>query len=425
MLPWQEEAAVRAMELKVDGSPRFRTVLILVGRQSGKTTLLSLWSLWRLLHDDSDLVLGAAQNLDIAREAWQRTVDIAQEKMSDLVHKVRYANGEQCLYLTGGRRYRIAAATRGAGRGLSVDLLILDELREQRSHDAWAALSKTTMARPCGQIVAISNQGDDESVVLNNLRDAALQDRDPTIGLFEWSAPDGCPTDDPTYWGMSVPGLGHVVTEEALRSFWASDPPQVFRTEILCQRVSSMDMALDPVGWAHGSDPGGSVGPYRGRLDAGLDVAVDGHTVLVVSAVVGDGVRVEPVASWASTAEARADLPELLGRVNPRALVWFPGGPANSLAPYLQSLPYQRGLTGQDVNQACQGFADLVAAGKVQHNADALLDGQVATAARKAMGDGFRFTRGQASCNALYAAAGAAHVALVKEARKRRPIFVV
>lgn len=425
LLPWQEQAAIRALELRPDGRYRFRTVLILVGRQSGKTTLLKTWALWRMYEDDADLVLGAAQSLDIAREAWQGSVELAAEAGLP-TGKVRHANGEQCLWTDTGARYRITAATRGAGRGLSVDMLIMDEIREQRDWAAWSALSKTVIARPRGQVVCISNAGDDESVVLNSLREAALADKDDTLCLLEWSAPDGCDLNDPAMWAMSLPGLGHIVDVDTVRSAIATDPPAVARTELLCQHVSSMNTALDAAGWAAGADPGGSVAPYRGRLTAGVDVSLDGnHVALVVSAALDDGrVRVEPVAAWDSTANARRELPGLLAALAPLELRWFPGGPAGALAPLLNGLPYAKPTTGVDIQAACMGFADLVKAGMVLHNADALLDSQAGTAGRLEAGDGWRFTRkGSGNCNALYAAAGAVLSARTVKP-KRKAVFV-
>lgn len=426
LLPWQEEASIRALELLPNRTYRFKTVLILVGRQSGKTTLLKVWALWRLYADSAKLVLGAAQALDISREAWQGSVDIAQDSklLKPQVSKVRYANGEQCLTLKSGARYRICATTRGAGRGLAVDMLILDELREQRDWDSWSALSKTIIARPRGQIVCITNQGDGESVVLNSLREAALAERSTTLGLFEWSAPDGCELDDPEMWAYACPGLGHTIDEESIRAALATDPPERFRTEILCQYVTSMSTALDGTGWAAGADPGGSVAPYRGKLAAGIDVAMDGHHVaLVVAASIGGGrYRTEPIASWSDTADARLELPALLASLAPTTLAWFPSGPASALATYLRTLPYAVEMTGADVTTACMALADLVRAGKVLHNANPLVDGQAATAGKLNQGDGFRFTRrGAGNCNALYAIAGAIHHAQIAAATPDRP----
>lgn len=427
-MPWQREAAIRALEVNPDGTYRFRTVLILVGRQSGKTTLLKMWALWRLLEDGADMVLGAAQALNVAREAWEGAVDLAERspELAALVEKVRYANGQENLQLAGGKRYQIVASTRGAGRGYSADLLIMDEVREQRDHGAWGSLAPTTSARPHGQVVCISNAGDDESVVLNALRESALAERDESLCLLEWSAPDGCPIDDPEMWAMALPALGHTITEAAVRSALATEPPGVFRTERLCQHVTTLSYAIDPTGWGQGADPQGSVAPYRGQLTAGVDVALDGcHVALVAAAALGDGkVRVEPVASWTSTADARRELPLILKQLNARALAWFPGGPANALAPVLRVQKGAVEIKGADLTAACMGLADLVQSGSVLHNSDALLDGQVATASRLPQGDGFRFTRrGTGNCNALYACAGAVFVAQTAKPR-RAEIFV-
>lgn len=425
LLPWQQTAAIRALELNDDGTYRFRTVLILVGRQSGKTTFLKVWALWRLYVDDAQLVLGAAQSLDIAREAWQGSVEIAAE--ADLpVGKVRQANGEQCLWTAEGARYRITAATRGAGRGLSVDMLIMDEVREQRDWSAWSALSKTVLARPRGQVVCISNAGDDESVVLNSLREAALAGKDESIGLFEWSAPDGCDLMDTAAWVQSLPGLGHIVSEATVRSAIATDPPAVARTELLCQHVVAMDSAIEPAGWQAGSDPSGSLGPLRGSLVAGIDVSLDGnHVALVAAAMLDDGrARVEPIASWDSTQAARSELPELLRVLNPLKLAWFPGGPAAVLSTFLSSLSYAHAISGTDLAVCCMGFADLARAGMIVHNGDPLLDGQVAKASKLVRGDGFVFTRrGQGNCNALYAASGA--VLLARTTKPTRERWVI
>ena len=55
--------------------------------------------------------------------------------------------GDESFTLSGGSRYKIAASNRKAARGLSVDHLLADELREWHSSDGWSALYYTTMAR--------------------------------------------------------------------------------------------------------------------------------------------------------------------------------------------------------------------------------------------------------------------------------------
>lgn len=422
LLPWQRWWLRHALELDRNGDYRYRTVLTLVGRQNGKTHLLKVLTLWAMYMGRARLVLGAAQSLDIARESWQGAVDLAEAdpELRAEVETVRRVNGEQELRLTSGARYRIAAATRSAGRGLSVDLLVLDELREHRSWVAWAALSKTTVARPNALTVGISNAGDDQSIVLNNLRSAALAETDPTLGLFEWSAPEGCDLDDRSAWAQADPGLGHTISEQALASALASDPPAVFRTEVLCQRVDALDGAVDIGAWKACLDPSGTLDTVRDRVVACVDVAPDGaHATLAAAAEDDDGkVRVEVVAGWATTEEARAELPGLLARVEPRAVAWLPAGPAASLAPIFRRLDRVQvvELKGQEVASACMGFADLVSARRVVHPGDPLLDVHVGSASKLPSGDGWRFTRnGVGHCDAAYAAAGAVYAAQVVE----------
>jgi phage terminase large subunit-like protein len=324
-----------------------------------------------------------------------------------------------------------------------VDLLILDELREHRDWAAWGALSKTTLARPGALIVCISNAGDDESVVLNQLRSAALAGTDDQLGLFEWSAPDGCELDDPEAWAQSMPGLGITITESAVRSALATDPPAVFRTELLCQRVEALDSAVDLAAWQASADPSApNLGAVRDRVAVCLDVAPDGqHVTLAGAAVLPDGrVRVEVIAAWESTEAARGDLGPLYDRLRPAGRGWFPSGPAAALAPELRPVPEApdpyaarrrrrpagEGLhveiTGSAVGEACQGFAELVRSGRVVHPDDPLLNAHVAGSSKLHTGDGWRFARrGAGHVDAAYAAAGAVHIARTLPEPERVP----
>jgi hypothetical protein len=419
LFPYQRFWLIHALELRPDGSFRFQRVLTLVARQNGKTHLLKLLSLYFMYMSKARLVLGAAQSLDIAKESWQGAVELAED-VDDLraeiaPNGVRRANGDICLTLTSGARYRIAAASRSAGRGLSVDLLILDELREHRDWLAWGALSKTTTARSNALIVGISNAGDDQSVVLNSLRETALAGTDDQLGIFEWSAPDGCDLDDVEAWAQANPALGHPhgVREDAIRSAMLTDPPAVFRTETLCQRVDVMDSAIDPAAWAASADPDGSLASVRSRVVACVDVAPDGaHVTLAGAAVLDDErVRVEVFAAWKSTEEARRELASLLARIGPAAVGWFPSGPAAALAADLRALEAVE-IKGAEVGETCQEFSDLILGRRVVHPNDPLLNAHIAGAAKLHVGDGWRFARkGAGHVDGVYASAGAVHIA--------------
>lgn len=417
LLPWQCWLAVHALELNEDGTLRFRTVLVLVGRQCGKTTFAKLLGLFMLYERKAKLVLGAAQSLDIAREAWLGAVEAAQDTpgLDAFIKSVRHANGQECMTLDGGGRYKICAMTPGGGRGLSVDgLLLLDELRQQHDHRSWSALSKTTLAAG-GLIFAISNAGDADSVVLNGLRGAALANTDPSVALFEWSAPDGCDLDDPEMWAYGCPGLNYTVPEAAVRSALATDPPAVFRTEILCQQVDTMDAAIDAPAWKLSADSTGTLAPYADRIVAAFEVGIDAeHCSLLFAAVQTDGrVRVQVAASWPSTQAARNELRGVLEQYKPKTLAWCPSGPAAALAPVLRAYAGSHEVKGTEIAEACMGLADLVTARQILHSADPLLDVQISGAAKFPKGDGWVFSRrGQGNSDAAYACAFAVHAAV-------------
>jgi len=441
LLPWQEWLVIHALELLPDGTFRFRTVLVLVARQNGKSSLKRIVSLWRVYVDGARLVLGVAQDVSLAREQWSMCLDTIHSSpdLAAELDTIRRVNGDEWFRLSSGSRYKIAASNRRAGRGLSVDELNIDELREQRSWDAWSALSKTTMARANGQTWAMSNAGDSESVVLNQLRDSALSGRDPSLGIFEWSAEDGCELDDLEAWAQANPGLGHTISEQAIKSALGTDPPDVFRTEVLCQRVERLDGAVDVGAWKACADPTGNMEGLRDRVIACFDIAPDGqHATLAVAAAMDDGrVRIEIVRAWKTTEQARAELPEWLAKVRPQALAWYPTGPAAAFAPILR--PAEKGalevgaarfdsveLSGMKVAEACQGLADLAMARKVVHPADPLLDAHVYGAQKLPSSDGWRFVRrGAGHVDAAYAAAGAVYVALTRAPEARPRIRVI
>lgn len=308
LFPWQKWLLIHTLELapdltvstmnergRLDPLFRFRKIVVLVARQNGKSTLSQVLSLFFLYVLGTDLVLGTAQDLDTAEEVWDGALDIIEEtpELAELADKPIRVNGKKTIRLLTGERYKVKAANRKAGRGLSGDLILLDELREHQTWDAWGAITKTTMARPAAMIWALSNAGDATSVVLRYLRkqahaalgdpdgintdddpasllpdsddveDMALgaDDLDPddfdedesTLGLFEWSAPPGCPVTDIDGILAANPSTGYGISLRTLLGDAKADPEWVFRTECLCQwSDGSLTGPFPPGKWDEG-----------------------------------------------------------------------------------------------------------------------------------------------------------------------------
>jgi hypothetical protein len=452
--PWQEWLLVHGCELLPDGRPRFRKVLVLASRQNGKTEVPVILSLFWQFVDGVPMVLGTSTKVDYARESWQKATRLA-ERSPDLAilrgaKWKREANGEQESWTVEGARYKIAASNAEGGRSLTVHRLILDELRQHHDYGAWDASVPAGNAVRDFQAWAMTNAGDDRSVVLNDLRESALHyidtgEGDHRLGLFEWSAEDDADPLDLDALAQANPNLGRRIDPEALLADAAravakgGEALTGFRTENMCIRVRLLDPAVDPGGWRRCFDPG-DLAAVRSRVAVCLDVAPDQlHATLVAAAVLDDGrARVDVVKAWEGqgcTDKLRKDLPALLARVRPKVLGWLPSGPAASLA---ADLAERKGRTGWpppgvaveeirgEVASVCMGLAESVIAGRVAHSDDPLLNTHVAAAERLKRGDAWVFSRkGEGHCDAAYAAAGAVHLARTLPAPVGKPRLVV
>lgn len=451
LLPWQRWLLIHALELLDDGTFRFRTVVLLVGRQNGKSTVLQILSLWFMYVFGIRLVIGTAQNLDVAEEQWQAAVEIAEDvpDLADEIAQVSRVNGKKFLKLKTGERYKVAAASRRGGRGLSGDLVLLDELREHQSWDAWAAVTKTTMARLLAQVWGASNAGDAASVVLRWLRLMAHQNlgdpdglsddvapdeevgdlEDDSLGIFEWSAPPGCAVSDRDGWVQANPALGYTISERAIASAAKTDPEWVFRTEVLCQWMDTSADGPFPAGsWEASADPESQIDPDS-VVTTCLDVSWDRSTAYI--AVAGwrtDGtphvevVEVAPGTDWVVGWFTSPSKPERMARP---VAVQGKRAPATSLV-----LPLME--AGVDVVEwdGVSGTGDLYdriraslegGGEQLRHRDQPLLNSAAANAATRPVGDAWAWDRRKSTVDIapLVACTGALWLLLTKRAPAR------
>lgn len=295
LYPWQKWALIHMLEivgeLGKEWHFRYRTVVIMVSRQCGKTVLSEVLASFFLNVLCVDSIFGTSLSLDKAEEVWEAVIN-DQEAIPELsaeIDRVARTNGNKRLILTGLRQYKVGAPTRRAGRGDSNDLVMLDELREHRDWETWAAAAASINAKPNGLIVCFSNAGDPDSIVLRQLREEAISaikgtkpedfggDVDSTtLGLFEWSAPDDAATDDMEALAQANPALGYGnLTERALMSNRQTFPESKFRSECMCQQVETILPQPFPDGaWNAGVDVTSSIAP-ESDIIYGIDLSQD------------------------------------------------------------------------------------------------------------------------------------------------------
>ena len=295
LYPWQEWDLIHMLEIVGELGEswrfRFRVVLNLVSRQCGKTVLSKVIASFFLNVLCVENVFGTSLSLDKAEEVWEAVI-IDQESIRELsadIKRISRTNGSKRLILKGQRTYKVGAPTRRAGRGDSNDLVLLDELREQRDWETWSAAAASTNAKPNGMICCFSNAGDPDSIVLRQIRDQAIaaikggkaQDLGgevdtEAVGLFEWSAPEDAATDDLEALAQANPALGYgKLTIRALLADRDTFPESKFRSECMCQQVETILKQPFPDGaWDAGTDEKSRIADEE-EIYYGIDLSQD------------------------------------------------------------------------------------------------------------------------------------------------------
>ncbi|HEY9417184.1 MAG TPA: terminase [Pseudonocardia sp.] len=443
LLPWQKWSAIHGGELLPDGRPRFRILLLLVSRQNGKTELPVVLAAYWQFRKKIPLTLGTSTQVKYAKEAWWKTVNLVKRTRSlDDLHDpgrkwYRLTNGETESWTVDGCRHLIATSNEEGGRSMTIHRGIADELRQHHDYLAWEAFEPACSPEDA-QIWALSNAGDDRSVVLNDLRESALDFietgvGDPRLGLIEYSASEDADPEDVDELLQANPRVGYgldldVLLQAGRRAKRLGGKALTgFKTERMCIRVKHLNPAIDPAAWSRCLDVG-DLADARSRLAVCIDLAPDGtHATLAAAAVLEDGrVRVETVHEWTgpkAEAELERGLPRWVEKLKPRVVGWFPAGPAAAVAAKVADRRKSgvtgwppRGVKVEDIrgelSAACMGLAKEVKAGTLAHSGQAMLDAQVGGAEPLKRGDAWVFTRkGDGHVDAVYAVAGAVHLA--------------
>lgn len=447
LYPWQRALLIRALELNEDGTYRFRKIFVLVGRQNGKTTLLTVLALWWLYVDADSfpehlpasefLILGTAQNLDIAEDSWNGALkrcdpnpdeDDAQYVVPWLQVETRKpikTNGKKSLRLRNGALYEPRAASRMGGRGKSAARVIMDEMREQQTWDVWGAVSKTKNAIFNSQLWGISSAGDAKSIVLRTLRDGAIRTilefeqyvetglqsledfangHDMSTALFEWSAEPGRPLMDLDGILQANPSVGYkpMFFESIWSDLLGDEPEWQKRTEILCDWVTSrVDPYIAAEPWTECADgpefddDGTLVAPGSTIADGSdlcLGVHVSGNRRMTSIAVAGtrdDGLsHVEIIAArsgmmWVVEYAKRVRAKTGVTRV----AIQTKGCPAADLVKPLADAGFEIvDISGTVLLNVAGRLKDRVEAGMVRHRSQPFLNLAIANGTTKDLG---------------------------------------
>jgi hypothetical protein len=420
LLPWQKWLYIHALEKGADGTGfRFKFIFVLIARQNGKSRWLKGLGLWRLFADEhgesharcpgAKQAVLACQNLQYAELMLKEVhLEIADSpRLSRELKSYRAVNGQHRVDLTNERYWRAAAASRRGARSLTCDVVMLDELREHKTWEAWQAIVPTTTVVPYPQIVCCSNAGDSYSEVLRTQRDGALrriqtgETADTDIGLWEWSVPLDVDPRDESYWYLANPAMG-VLNKFGLKDLRGYLEAQQyknmpgFQTEHLCQWVDALEPGIMPAEhWAETMDMGSRRAP-----DAPLYAAVDvnyGRTrcYVAIAAARPDGhLHVEVAAAATGTDWVTGWLAERKHRFAGIA-VQRTGAPVSGMIPEMiaAALPITALPAGTELQTACGLLYDGICEHRIFHRPAPILDRAAASGVGRAVGDAWVFDR--------------------------------
>ena len=398
LMPHQEWLAIQAHKVRPDGRWAHPLCVAVQARQNGKTYFMKNRILMGLFEWQDHLQIGTAHRLTTSLETFRDLVSTIEsnEGLAKQVKRIRWAHGSEEIETLNGCRYMVKAGA-SAARGISKpETVYLDEVREFKDETTWASLRYTMMASDHPQLWALSNAGDQHSIVLNLLRDRgmAASGGGTTDEIFyaEWSGHSD-EINNEANWIAANPALGRTIHIDNIKSA-LNDPPDVFRTEVLSRWVATISSAIPAQEWeACGEDD------IDLKLDEptwfGLDCSPDRRNAALVGAQKTDDNRfiVKLLHTWS----------------NPISLDHL--GMANDISHYLLKYPYEilayskrtasgvaarlspAGFITSDIDgglygQACDEFLSSVTSKRLRHPNQPEFTKQVLSAARLPYGDG-------------------------------------
>jgi hypothetical protein len=224
LMPWQKKAARLLSEYRDEECtchsppqllPRYKTVVISVPRQQGKTVLARTAVSTVAEREWDQELYGTAQSRQYA--AKHVTKLGAALKRSDPTITVRRGVGNESVEWENGTTYLPISPTEGGGHGDSIDFLLIDE-GWALSAETLGGIGPAMIARPHSQMLIISTMGTVDSEVWNGIVEAGREGIDPTLAYIEYSAERDEDVFDESKWHEWMPALGITVSKDDIRA---------------------------------------------------------------------------------------------------------------------------------------------------------------------------------------------------------------
>jgi phage terminase large subunit-like protein len=394
----------------IAGQLRFRSVIISVPRQSGKSLIASiLGGIWGLTMRTGQ-VLGVASSSDQARIIYDRVLHtiMANPELKEMFKKTTERRG--IVSADGLSRYDVKPAKESSLQGIKVDTILFDEVHLARK-GMWSAMVQGTAAsqqiypnpktgiRDGAIIIGITTAGDASSETLIDLYKQGERsvNGDPALerfGFFCWEAPEGSDIDgDAILASNPAVECGRIPLERVLGDL-ATIPEHEARRYRLNQFISGVSESWLPMPVFH-ANAGHGIGDLEGSvLSVSVNSKLDFGTIAAAKKV-GDKVQTELVASLINPSENRLyDLLVTLYKTHKCSAIVIDGGNMPSLQKRLKNSGYPLWqLWSKEVAAACSTTFALFQQNKIEHNNDPLLIAQMPRGVARYVGENWYLSR--------------------------------
>lgn len=407
-MPWQQHVSDVALEVNPEtGRLHYRTVVITVPRQSGKTTLLLSLMVHRAMNfGERQNILYTAQTQLAARKKFEDEHVYMLRKSPLLKYfKVRLSMGSEQIKWNNGSRHGITPPTEKAGHGETLDMATLDEAFAQIDARVEQALRPAMITRPQPQFYVISTAGSSKSLYLKDKVERGRNSIDhwnpaTRVAYFEWSAPDDSDPSSHDVWRACMPALGYTIDIEAVQDEFDSMDLSEFRRAYLNQwadEIPDQWLVISETDWNTCKDQESFI-PEENPLVFAMDHTPERSFGTIVAAGLNKDSQIhfeiprnstEVLDHRPGTAWMVPRMKQLHDKWKPSAVIIQANSPAASMIPDLKRAGIEvQSPSGVEYAAACGMIYDKIYQADIRHMGQAALARAMAAAVKYELPEG-------------------------------------
>lgn len=400
------------------------TVAVVAPRQNLKTAVMQMGVLGAALILGARKIIWTAHQFNpAARDTFRDLQQILDENPAvGRGATITTASGREAIQFGNGSRIEFLARSKGAGRSLSADVIVLDEAFALSTAEV-GALLPTRSARPNSQVWYASSAGRLESDQLRITRDRGRAgtrrmtyaewcgrsafDEDYTCrepGCSHEFGTPGCVLDDRQEWQRANPALGRRIDWDTVED----ERAQMSAVEFARERLGWWDQAKGGavIPLAKWSPLGTQERTISGQIALMVDVTLNrSHAVIGVCGDAGGVPQVEIGSMGEGTDWVVEKVDRMLADHEVLAVGARSAGPVASLLPDLRGVCKDAGVDfvkvgSTDFGGQCGAFYDAVMSGSLRHMADPRIDGPLAAARKHQVLDAWTWERSRLPADA-------------------------